>query len=295
MKQEPKAWSGKSRGGYWGYMTFIFLIRHMGLRAAYLLLAFVCIYFVPFAPKATAAMWDYYRRTLRRGILRSCLSIFRHYYVFGQTLIDRMAVENGMGDRFSYTFESYEQTHELFESGCGVVMIGAHFGVPSIGAEYFGKYADRMNLVMYDAEHQQVKRALNSLGKRIEVKVIPVGDDPLASVLDIKAAIDRNECVSFMGDRFINEARVFEADFLGRRARFPQGPYLIAERMQVPVIFYFATRERGRRYRFRFQVIPPVTAGRRDGRRCFEQFLPLLEEEVRRSGSQWFNFYKFWN
>ena len=80
-----------------------------------------------------------------------------------------------------------------------------------------------------------------------------------------------------------------------RFERFPQGPFLIAERMQVPVVFYFATRERHRTYRFRFFIAGVETGRRRDGSRCFEAFLPLLEEEVRRRNEQWFNFYKFWN
>lgn len=294
MSPKPEDWDGKSRGGYTGYMIFIFLIRRIGLRAAYVLLGFVAVYFIPFAPRSTAAMWDYYRRSLHRGRWMSMWKILRHYYLFGQTIIDRIAVENGMGGRFNYRFEDYDRTLGLFEKGEGVVMIGAHFGAPVMGADFFGKYADRMNLVMYDAEHRRIKAALDRFGQRLELKVIPVGEDPLASILDIKAALDRSECVSFMGDRFLSGNRTFEADFLGRRAKFPQGPFLIAEKMRVPVIFYFATRESGRTYRFRFHVMDPVEEGRRDGRRCFEAFLPILEREVKSAEGQWFNFYKFW-
>lgn len=295
MNRNPEGWSGKSRGGYTGYMIFIFLIRRIGLRAAYILLGFVVIYFIPCAPKATAAIWDYYRRTLHKGRIASALSLINHYYLFGQTLIDRIAVENGLGKRFRFEFEEYEPALSLFEQQTGLVMISAHFGTPSIGAEFFGKYARHINLVMYDAEHRRVKEALDRFGQRRAVRIIPVGDDPLASILDIKAALDRNECVCFMGDRFLNGHRTFETDFLGRPARFPQGPFLIAERMQTPVIFYFATRERRRTYRFRFFIAEPFTTGRRDGTRCFEAFVPQLEEEVRRKSTQWFNFYKFWS
>lgn len=295
MSRKPDKWSGKSRGGYTGYMIFIFLIRRVGLRAAYVLLGFVVIYFIPFAPKGTAAIWDYYRRTLHKGRIKSALSLVKHYYRFGQTLIDRIAVENGLGKRFNYEFEEYEPALKLFDEGRGMVMISAHFGAPSIGAEFFGKYAERINLVMYDAEHRRVKEALDRFGQRLSVRVIPVGDDPLASILDIKAAIDRNECVSFMGDRFLEGHRTFEADFLGRRAQFPQGPYLLAERLAAPVLFYFATREPRRTYRFRFFVAEESRTKKRDGQRCFDTFLPLLEEEVTRRNAQWFNFYKFWN
>ena len=295
MTKQPKAWNGKSRGGYTGYMIFIFLIRRVGLRAAYLLLGFVSFYFIPFAPKATRAMWQYYRHTLHRGRLCTLWSLWRHYYVFGQTLIDRIAVENGMGDRFHYEFENYDQTCEMFRKGVPTVMIGAHFGAPAMGADYFGEYAHRMHLVMYDAEHRRVKEALNRFGQTLKMNIIPVGEDPLTSIFDIKAALDRGDCVSFMGDRFLEGARTFEAEFMRRKARFPQGPFLIAEKMQEPVIFYFATREGHRTYRFRFVNVAPVEGGRRDGRRCFEKFVPELERELERHPEQWFNFYNFWN
>ena len=294
MSQKPKTWSGKSRGGYTGYMIFIFLIRRVGLRAAYILLGFVSIYFIPFAPKATCAMWYYYRRVMGRGRWASAWSLWRHYYLFGQTIIDRVAVENGMGSKFRYVFENYDQTREMFLRGECAVMIGAHFGAPAMGADYFGEYAPRMHMVMYDAEHRRVKEALNRFGQTLQLNIIPVGEDPLASIFDIKAALDKGDCVSFMGDRFLEGTRTFEADFLGHQARFPQGPFLIAEKMQVPVIFYFATREGHRTYRFHFANIAPKTEGRRDGRTCFEEYLPVLESEVKRRPEQWFNFYKFW-
>lgn len=294
MSRKPDHWDGKSRGGYTGYMIFIFLIRKAGLRAAYVLLGFVSLYFIPFAPSATRAVWGFYRRRLHRGRCASLWLLWRHYYVFGQTIIDRVAVENGLGGRFDYRFENYDRTLDMFRKGQCVVMIGAHFGAPSMGVEYMGEYARRMYLVMLDAEHRRVKEALNRFGQTLSLNVIPVGTDPLASIFDIKAALDRGDCVSFMGDRFLEGTRTFEADFLGTRARFPQGPFLIAEKMQVPVIFYFATRERHRTYRFRFVNVDVEASGRRDGRRCFERFVPELEREVRRRPSQWFNFYNFW-
>ena len=295
MSKQSQNWSGKSRGGYTGHLIFIFLIRHVGLRAAYVLLGFVSIYFIPFAPKATRSVWDYYRKTLHKGRFRAMWKLMRHYYLFGQTIIDRVAVENGLGDRFKYQFENYDPVRELFESHQPMILIGAHFGAPAVGADFFGTYAEKMHLVMYDAEHKRVKEALNRFGQQFKIDVIPVGKDPLASIFDIKAALDKGDCVSFMGDRFLDGNRTFEAEFLSRKAHFPQGPFLIAEKMRVPVIFYFATRERNRIYRFHFEIMPPFASKNRDGQSCFRTYLSLLEKEVRTHEGQWFNFYKFWN
>ena len=60
----PAGWNGKSRGGGFGYAFFVLLIRYVGIRAAYAFLALVVVYFIPCAPRATAAVWSYCRRRL---------------------------------------------------------------------------------------------------------------------------------------------------------------------------------------------------------------------------------------
>ena len=47
-----ETWKGKTRGGTFGYMFFIYMIRCLGITAAYGFLALVVLYFIPFAPKA---------------------------------------------------------------------------------------------------------------------------------------------------------------------------------------------------------------------------------------------------
>ena len=46
-------WKGKTRGGTFGYLFFIYLIKYLGITAAYGFLSLVVLYFIPFAPKAT--------------------------------------------------------------------------------------------------------------------------------------------------------------------------------------------------------------------------------------------------
>ena len=64
-------WKGKSRGGKTGYSIFIYLIRHTGLFPAYCLLVLVAAYFVPASPSSTKDIWNYARKILKYGRLRS--------------------------------------------------------------------------------------------------------------------------------------------------------------------------------------------------------------------------------
>ena len=63
----PETWKGKTRGGTFGYMFFIYMIRCLGITAAYGFLSLVVLYFIPFAPKATASTWQYARNRLKYG------------------------------------------------------------------------------------------------------------------------------------------------------------------------------------------------------------------------------------
>lgn len=285
-----RGWNGRSRGGRTGYLIFIRTVRFAGLRCAYGLLAAVVVYYMLFAPRAVGALWHYYRRS-GRGRLRAAGCIYRHFYRFGQTLIDRLAVDAGMASRFGYEFENYDRFIEILDSGRGVIMIGAHVGCWQAGATFFGDYASRINVVMLDAEYRRIRELIDETARRRSYKVIAVDEnDALSSVLAVKSALDRGEYVCFQGDRWLREDKVLVHRFMGAEARFPLGPFLTAARMKAPVVFYYAMRERGRRYRFIFREAPDAA----DEKTLLGSYVASLEDIVERYPDQWFNFYDFW-
>ena len=70
----PETWKGKTRGGTFGYMFFIYMIRCLGITAAYGFLSLVVLYFIPFAPKATAS------RSEERRVGKECRSRWSPYH-----------------------------------------------------------------------------------------------------------------------------------------------------------------------------------------------------------------------
>lgn len=201
MANNDKRWSGRSRGGSFGYGFFIFLMNVFGIRAAYAFLSLVVVYFIPFAPRATRAVWFYNRRILRYGVFRSAVKLYAHYYALGQTIIDRVAIGSGMADRYKFEFENYDAFLRLLDGGRGAVIIGAHVGCWGTGAGFFGDYARRMHLVMYDAEYRRIKNVMDKHCRQEGYKVIPVNEGGIESILRIKEMLDRREYVCFQGDR----------------------------------------------------------------------------------------------
>ena len=84
---------------------------------------------------------------------------------------------------------------------------------------------------------------------------------------------------------------------MGKEAFFPAGPFLLASRMKVPVVFYFAMREQGRTYHFHFTLINKISRckDKKPEQQLLEQYASTLEKLLEQYPDQWFNYYKFWN
>lgn len=292
-KKEERKWSGKSRGGRWGYLFFVYTIKLLGVRVAYGFLAFIAIHFIPFAPRATQAVWSYNRKQLHYGVWQSCWKLYLHYYRFGQTLIDKIAIKSGLVHRYKFKFDHYDRFLEIMNQNRGVVMIGAHVGCWEAGAGFFGKYGRKMNIVMFDAEHQQIKEVLEQASDEQNFKIIPVNHDSLEAILNIKVALNNGEYVCFNGDRYLDEASSVPVNFLDGEAKFPVGPFKIASRCRVPVVFYYAMREPGCTYRFIFEET--ASGNGLNAESLLSQYVSSLEAVVKKYPQQWFNFYRFWN
>ncbi len=289
-------WKGKTRGGVFGYLFFIYLIRKIGIKAAYLFLATIVLYFIPFAPKATQSVWFYSRKILKKGVFQSVAMLFRNYYRLGQTLIDKIAIGNGMKDKYHFRFENYDKFLDILDADTGAVIIGAHVGNWEIGTPFFDDYGKKINIVLYDAEYRRIKELLEKNTTTHHFKVIPVNSGNLNHVFSIKEALDNKEYICFQGDRYVNEERCLSRKFMGREALFPVGPFLLASKMNVPVVFYFSMREPRMTYNFHFVMAAPVEKKRgvRAEEALMDQYVGALEDIVNKYPEQWFNYYRFW-
>jgi predicted LPLAT superfamily acyltransferase len=293
MGNNGKQWSGRSRGGGFGYNFFILLMKVAGIRSAYAFLSLVVVYFIPFAPRATRAVWFYNRRILGYGRLHSAVKLYAHYYALGQTIIDRVAIGSGMERKYKFEFENYDAFLRVLDGGRGAVIIGAHVGCWGTGAGFFGDYAHKMHLVMYDAEYRQIKNVMEKHCGQEGYKVIAVNEGGIESILRIKEVLDRKEYVCFQGDRFVEGSPTVTVPFMGHEAPFPAGPFAVAGKFRAPVVFYYAMRERGRRYRFIFDIPDGDGCGTKEA--ILGSYVRSLEAVVRRYPQQWFNFYRFWS
>jgi predicted LPLAT superfamily acyltransferase len=284
-------WDGKSKGTVLGYKIFVWLIRKVGVRAAYALLIFVASYYFLFLKSSNQSIYYYFRNRLGYNTAKARRSIFKSYYTFGQTIIDKIAISAGLRNQFSYEFDGIEILRNLLAEKKGGVLISAHMGNFEI-AEHFFAEIDldlEINLVTIDQEHSAIKEYLESI-KKPSVKLILIKED-MSHIFEINEALSKNELVCFTGDRYVPGTKHLTASLLGEEAEFPAGPFMIASRLGVPVVYVYVMKEPQLHYHL---YARKASVKHRDAQALLQNYTENLETMISKYPLQWFNYFDFW-
>jgi len=287
-------WKGQSRGNKAGYGIFIAILKKLGVVPAYVLLVFVAAYYYCFSWKSSRPLWYYFRERMGFSVARSLGSLYRNYYWFGQALIDRIVMMAGIPNQFTFNFDGEQHLHKMVAEGKGGLLLSAHVGNWEIAGHLLKRLNTRINIVMFDGEHQQIKQYLENTTGRRTANIIVIKDS-ISHIYEIMEALNNNELVCMHADRFLPGNKTQAADFLGKPASFPQGPFALASRLKVPVSFVFALKESFFHYHF-FATEPVVykDCDKSAPEMVLQDFVAAMTEKVNAYPSQWYNYYDFW-
>ena len=290
------SWEGKTRGGVLGYKIFVLTLKYLGLRFSYFLLSFVVIYFLATSGKAFKAIFQFYNRVMKYSRFKAFFSIYLNYYMFGQILLDKIAMLAGFQQKFTFDFEGEEYLRQMNDGG---LLVSAHVGNWEIAGQLLNRLEKKINILLFDAEHQQIKGYLSDVLSARNVNFIVIRDD-FSHLLQIKQALANKEIIAMHGDRFIEGNKTVILDFMGKPAAFPIGPVNMAAKFNIPVSFVFAVKERSTHYHFYATPLTKVvfTTNLKKREENFREALSLysekFEEILRKYPLQWFNYYDFW-
>lgn len=283
-------WDGKTKGSLTGYKIFLFFINSLGLGFAYGLLRVVTYYYYLFAAKPKKALLDFYQNTLHITGSEARKMARRNFYIFGQTLVDRAAFLLGKDREFSHVFENEQYLIDIRDAGRGGILLSAHVGNwETAGNLLKGRITPTINIVMLDAEVENIKKYMDLSTGGSRFKVIAIKDD-LSHVISIRNALVNNEFVAIHADRYLEGAKYIEMDFLGRKARFPYGPFVIASKFNAPVTFVFAAKDG--KYSYHLSATKPIEAKMKP-EEIAKLYVEELERKVRAFPEQWFNYFNF--
>ena len=289
------SWQGKSTGNKLGYSIFITVLNRLGVRTAYLLLRLVSCYYFLFAWKSSRHILYYFRQRLNFGYLKSLGALYGNYYAFGQSLIDKIAVMSGGAAQFTFDFDGEENLHKMVRMQQGGLLLSSHVGNWEAAGHLLERLNTKINVVMFDGEHQKIKDYLTSVTGKRNANIIVIKND-LTHIYEIDQALKNNELVCMHADRFVEGNRTMEIDFLGEPAKFPAGPFIIAAQFKVPICYVFAMKEKSTHYHFYSTPVKKYDYSNKTAamKNMLQDYTQQMEEKIKLYPLQWYNYYDFW-
>jgi predicted LPLAT superfamily acyltransferase len=233
-------------------------------------------------------------------LAKSLIFVYKNYYIFGQTLIDKIAVLSGLDNKFTYSFSGKENLTQIIKGNKGGILISAHIGNWELAAHVLKEITTKINIVVYEDEHVQIKNYLDTVMKDKNFNFIIVNKDKINHIYEINAALERNEFICIHGDRFVEGSKTTSAKFLGENASFPIGPFLLGSQLRSPISFVYSIKERNNHYHF--YASTPIVAENISLKQeketqainLLNAYVQSLEQMVLKYPTQWFNYYHFW-
>ena len=311
--RDPKEqWDrSRERGSLLGMRILAWFYRRVGWRAAHLLLYPVVAYFFITDRLGRRASIAYLRRIQAAGSNSipkepSLRHVFLHYMEFGTTILDRLGFWLARTEDFEFSVDGSEHLDWIVKEGRGAIILGSHLG--SFDAMRLVASMEspiNIKLLMYTRHAALINQFFHQMGKLAgsdtTIGVIQALPGSFSHTFEVKQAIARGEAVAILADRIHpNErGRDVEVEFLGDRARLPQGPMLLAAALGCPVLMMTGLRAGSRKYKIHVERFgDAINIPRRDRtvhlQKYAQAYANSLAELCKLAPFQWFNFYDFW-
>ncbi|GAB4259638.1 MAG: hypothetical protein Kow0065_09680 [Methylomicrobium sp.] len=301
-----KHWAGmQERGIVWGMWLLLKVYLTFGRRILQFFLYPVVSYYWLVNSTARRASIDYLQcvsALLPAGAVRTgAWGSYRHFIGFANAIIDKLAAWSGGLTLGDVDYCGREAIARHLEQGQGLLIFGSHLGNMEV-SRVIAHLRDHVtvNVLVHTKHAEKFNTLLNRYAGAGRMNLIQVTEITAATAMQLYDKINAGEMVVIAADRTPvgGQGRIAHAQFLGRTAPFPQGPYLLASLLKCPVYTLFCLKRQGRQtiYFERFSEGISIPRKRRDEAidRYAQEFADRLQRYCLIEPLQWFNFYDFW-
>ncbi|MGO2158974.1 MAG: glycosyltransferase family 2 protein [Vibrio toranzoniae] len=233
------------------------------------------------------------------------LTSYNHLLSFGHTMLDKLAAWKGDFSADNLTIHGQDQFESMVAKQQGVLILGSHLGNIElcralgrrhsnikINALVFTEHAERFNSVM---------KAVNPQSDLNLIQVTSMGPD---TAILLQQKLEQGEWIVIVGDRTSTskESRSVWAEFLGKEAPFPQGPFMLASVLKAPVFLLFGLRDDSQKIphfnvyfeHFSDKIELPRKTREQSLQQVVQQYADRLQHYTLKAPLQWYNFFNFW-
>ncbi|MFZ6657748.1 acyltransferase [Undibacterium sp. TJN19] len=228
--------------------------------------------------------------------------VIKHFAAFAENILDKMLLWGGLFKTGQVRYEGQAYMHEQVMAGRGGLLICSHVGNLEMCRVLSRNFPEVKLTVLVHTKHAQAfNRMLGQLDPASQMDLLQVTEMTPATAMLLADKIAAGGFVVIAGDRIpvAPQPRVAYAQFLGREAAFPVGPYVLASILQCPVYLLFSLQINDMPH-VCFELLQESVRLPRKGRDdalkdLVAAYAARLEHYCLRAPLQWFNFYDFWH
>ncbi|PSW65163.1 acyltransferase [Photobacterium leiognathi subsp. mandapamensis] len=308
---DQQHWSSHAeRGTILGIKTLLAVYSLLGRKAFNVLLKAVMGYYYLTGKKARKASEDYLEQlesyaSDNQLALPAKLNSYDHLLSFGHTMLDKLVAWKGDYSENNLTIHGDEHFNELAKRQQGIVVLGSHLGNLELCRALSSRHPDiKINALVFTEHAERFNAVLKAINPDSDLNLIQVNELGADTAIMLQQKVEQGEWVVIVGDRtsVTNEQRVVWADFLGKPAPFPQGPFILASVLKVPVYTLFGLRDDSQATPhfdvyfepFSEQLILPRKTRETALQETVQQYASRLESYTIKAPLQWYNFFNFW-
>ncbi len=224
------------------------------------------------------------------------LRIARESYAhLGRTTIETALLPGYSRDEVLGMFsrvEGWEAVERARADGRGVLFVTGHIGNWELGGSFVAARGLGLEAVARRMQNPLFDRYLTETRRRIGMAVIHDAD----AVRRVPRALREGRSVALVFDQGAVGLASTWVPFFGRYAKTPRGPAVFALRLNAPLVFATAIREKDGSYGMHFEEVPVSRTGEReaDVDATVLSYTSVLERWVRKYPEQYFWHHRRW-
>ena len=220
-RSEEDSWAGlPERGTPASLGVIAWIAVRFGRAVARLLLLPIALYFLITAHAARRASYEFQKRTFGHSV--RWWHVFRHFYYFAATILDRLYLLRGEFERFRVTIHGKEVLQRQMETGKGAILLGSHLGsFEVLRALGVMQRSFPLKVLMDTAHNENITRFFDALNPGIAGTVIP--PDRPDTLIKVRESLDASYFIGMLGDRVFGADKTTRCEFLGAPTTLPSG------------------------------------------------------------------------
>ncbi len=284
-------------------LWFLFIIfKIFGSFVCKIFMSPVLLYFYLFKKNTRQSINIFYQKlSSNTGNKYGYFYPIKNFLNFGYGIIDRLSIWNNKIPISQINPINEESIYSYMDKNIGGIIVVSHLGnfeISRVASK--NRTLAVMNIIVDSSNAKKIQKIMQATNNDYDFNLISVDNINMQTIILLQEKVELGEFLVIAGDRITDkQSNTIEANFLGDKAKFPIGPYVLAKVLGCPV-FNICCLKNNNKYDVYFELLfekIKFNSRTKDEtlKLCVAKYTSTLEKYVKKAPTQWYNFYNFWS